>query len=138
MSPARERQAVPGSSGLRSVARVALIGGAAGSVVLMMRAGSRQRSLALMLLFTGWVISPFLALAIANIRSATWQPLTRSALYGAMIGVSFISLSVYAVHALLPGMKAGFIYLVVPAACWVLIAMALVTAVVLGPKRTQR
>jgi hypothetical protein len=128
---------VPGNSGLRSVARAALIAGAAGSVVLMMRAGSRQRSLALIMLFTGWVISPFLALAIANIRSARWQPMTRSALYGAMIGVAFISLSVYALQALLPGMKAGFIYLVVPAACWVLIAMALATAVALAPKRTQ-
>jgi hypothetical protein len=35
-------------------------------------------------------------------------------------------------------MKTGFIYLVVPAACWVLIALALATAVALGPKRTQK
>jgi hypothetical protein len=32
-------------------------------------------------------------------------------------------------------MKAGFIYLVVPGACWVLIAMALTTAAALSPKR---
>lgn len=124
-----------GSSGLRTAARVALVAGAAGSVLLMMRAGARQRSIVLILLFTGWVLSPFLALALANARSAGWQPLTRTALYGAMLGVSFISMSVYGLHALIPGMKSGFIYLVVPGACWVLIAVALATTAAISPKR---
>jgi hypothetical protein len=52
-----------------------------------------------------------------------------------MLGVSFISLSIYTLHALIPGMKAGFIFLVVPAGCWVLIAMVLVTAAVLSRSR---
>jgi hypothetical protein len=104
-------------------------------VLLMMRAGARQPSILLILLFTGWVLSPFVALALANVRSPNWQPITRTALYGVMLGVSFISLSVYALHALIPGMKAGFIYLIVPAACWVLIAMALTTAAVLSRSR---
>lgn len=122
-------------SGLRTLARAALAAGAAGSVTLMMRAGARQRSILLVLLFTGWVLSPFLALALANARSSSWQPPARTALYGAMLGVSFISLSVYTFHALIPGMKAGFIYLVVPGACWVLIAVAFATALALSPKR---
>jgi ACR3 family arsenite efflux pump ArsB len=126
---------VPSSSALRTAARIALVGGAAGSVLLMMRAGSHQRSILLLSLFTGWVLSPFIALALANVRSPNWQPVTRTALYGVMLGVSFISLSVYTLHALIPGMKAGFIYLVVPAACWVLIAIALTTAAALSPKR---
>src|SRR5262249_52958394 len=106
-----------------------------GSVTLMMRAGARQRSILLVLLFTGWVLSPFLALAIANARSATWQPVARSALYGVMLGVSFISLSVYTLHALAPGMKAGFVYLVVPGACWMLIVVAFATSLALSPRR---
>jgi len=126
---------VASRSALRTAARIALVGGAAGSVALMMRAGARQRSVLLILLFTGWVLSPFLALALANVRASTWQPVTRTALYGAMLGVSFISLSVYTLHALIPGMKAGFIYLVVPGACWVLIALAFATTVALAPKR---
>jgi len=126
---------VPSSSGLRTVARLALAAGAAGSVLLMMRAGARQRSIVLVLLFTGWVLSPFLALALANVRAAAWQPVTRTALYGAMLGVSFISLSVYTLHALIPGMKSGFIYLVVPGACWVLIAMAFATTAALSPRK---
>jgi hypothetical protein len=126
---------VPSSSALRTVARIALVAGAAGSVLLMMRAGARQPSILLILLFTGWVLSPFVALGLANVQSPNWQPITRTALYGVMLGVSFISLSVYTLHALIPGMKAGFIYLVVPAACWVLIALALTTAAALSPKR---
>jgi|SRR5579872_4578257 len=104
----------------------------------MTRAGARQRSIVLILLFTGWVLSPFLALALANLRSTAWQGSTRTALYGTMLGVSFISLSVYALQALLPGMKAGFIYLVVPAACWVLIALAFATTAALSPKDRHR
>jgi hypothetical protein len=104
-------------------------------VLLMMRAGSRQRSLLLILLFTGWVLSPFVALAAANMRSRGWQPLLRTALYGTMIGVSFISLSIYTLHAIAGGMKAGFIYLVVPAACWLLIALSLGTAALVLPRR---
>ena len=123
-----------GRSGLRSLARVALAAGAVGSVLLLRRAGARQPSIVLILLFTGWVLSPFLALALANVRSAHWQPATRAAVYGAMLGVSFISLAVYTLQALLPGLKAGFIYLVVPGACWVLIGLSFATAAVFSPK----
>lgn len=101
----------------------------------MTRAGARQRSVVLILLFSGWVLSPFLALALANLRSTNWQPPARTALYGVMLGVSFISLSVYTLQAVMPGLKAGFIYLVVPGACWVLIGMALATTAALSPKR---
>jgi hypothetical protein len=127
---------LPERSTLPIAARTALSVGAAGSVLLMMRAGARQRSVVLILLFTGWVLSPFFMLALVNLRARTCQPHTRTALYGAMFGVAFISLSVYALHALLPGMKAGFIYLVVPAACWLLIAMAFATAAAISPKRS--
>ena len=126
---------MPSSNALRTAARIALVAGAAGSVLLMMRAGARQPSILLILLFTGWVLSPFVALALANVQSANWQPITRTALYGVMLGVSFISLSIYTLHALIPGMKAGFIFLVVPAGCWVLIVMVLVTAAVLSRAR---
>ena len=126
---------MPSSNALRTAARIALVAGAAGSVLLMMRAGARQPSILLILLFTGWVLSPFVALALANVQSANWQPITRTALYGVMLGVSFISLSIYTFHALIPGMKAGFIFLVVPAGCWVLIVMVLVTAAVLSRAR---
>jgi len=101
----------------------------------MMRAGSRQRSIALILLFAGWVLSPFIALALASFRARNWQASTRTALFGAALGVTFISVSVYTLSAIIPGTKAGFIYLVVPAACWVLIGMAFGTAALVSSMR---
>jgi hypothetical protein len=114
---------------------VALLAGAAGSIALMMHAAAHQQSIVLILLFTGWVLSPFLGLAMVNMRARRWQPATQSALFGVMISVAFISLSIYALQAKFPEMKAGFIYLVVPAGCWVLIAMALATAALVLPQR---
>ena len=112
-------------STLRSAARLSLIAGAAGSVALMLRAGSRQRSVLLILLFTGWVLSPFLALALANLRASRMPARVRGALYGAMFGVTAVSLIVYGSHAVRGGMKAGFVYLVGPAMCWLLIVVVL-------------
>ena len=113
------------ADGLRTPARIVLIAGAAASTVLMLRAGARQPSAVLVLLFTAWVLSPFLALALANLRAAGWPPRLRQALYGAMFGVTAVSLVVYGAHALGGTMKAGFVYLFGPAMCWLLIAVVL-------------
>ena len=101
----------------------------------MMRAASRQRSIVLIVLFAGWVLSPFIALALAGLRARHWHEYTRTALSGAALGVTFISVSVYTLSAIIPGTKAGFVYLVVPAACWLLIGMAFGTAALVSPKR---
>jgi len=111
--------------GLRSAARLALSVGAAGSVLLMLRAGSRQRSVLLILLFTGWVLSPFLALALANLRAARLPARMRHALYGSMFGVTAVSFTIYGLHAVRGAMKAGFVYLFGPAMCWLLIVVVL-------------
>jgi hypothetical protein len=113
------------SSGLRSVARGALLAGAAASLALMLRAGSRQRSLVLILLFTGWVLSPFVALALADLQASRWPARIRTALYAAMLGASGLCVAIYGMHAIRGVMKPGFVYLVVPAAAWLLIAVAL-------------
>ena len=102
-----------------------LLAGAAGSLALMLRAGARQRSVVLILLFTGWVLSPFAALAFAELRATQWPARVRTALYASMIGVSGLCLAIYGMHAVRGAMKAGFVYLVVPAAAWLLIAIAL-------------
>lgn len=112
-------------SGLAGLARAALAAGAAGSVLLMLRAGSRQRSVLLIFLFTGWVLSPFLALALANLRIPRLAPRMRGAVHGAMIGVAILSLGTYTMHAVRGVMKPGFVYLVVPGMCWVLILVVL-------------
>lgn len=120
--------------GRRAFARLALLAGAAGSLALMLRAAARQRSIVLILLFTGWVLSPFIVLSLANLRAAGWAPRTRRALDAAMIGVSGLCLAVYGYNAAARSMKAGFVYLVVPAGAWVVIAVTL-AAVALARRR---
>ena len=53
---------------LRTLALIAAVAGAAGSIALMLRAGRRSPRL-LIALFTIWVLSPFVALAWANMVS---------------------------------------------------------------------
>jgi hypothetical protein len=125
------------ASALRSAARVALIAGAAGSIALMLRAGSQQRSALLILLFTGWVLSPFLALALANLRASRMPARLRGALYGAMFGVTAVSFTVYGFHAVRGVMKAGFVYLVGPAMCWLLIVVVLGANALVARKPTH-
>ena len=72
----------------RRVARLALAVGAAGSLALMVYAGRHNRSIALVLLFTAWVSSPFVALAVAERWAKHWQPVPRSAFYGVTFAVS--------------------------------------------------
>lgn len=116
------------TAGLRTVARTALLVGAAGSIALMLRAGQRQRSVLLILLFSGWVLSPFLGLALANLSAARWPPRVQAAVRTAMIAVAAAALAFYGFHAVTGAGKAGFVYLVGPAACW-LIAIGIVGAV---------
>ena len=120
------------ASRLRAVARAALIAGAAGSIALMLRAGQRQRSVLLILLFTGWVLSPFLGLALANLRAPRWAPRVRTALHVAMIAVAAAALAIYAFHAATGAGKPGFVYLVGPAACWVIAIGTVGTAAATG------
>jgi hypothetical protein len=122
---------------LAAIARVVLIAGAAGSIALMLRAGARQRSALLIFLFTGWVLSPFMALLLADLRASRWRPRVRGALYGAMIGVSVVSLDVYGFHAVRGAMKAGFVYLFGPAMCWLLIAVVLGAAAIVSRKAVR-
>ena len=105
----------------------------------MLRAGSRQHSTLLILLFTVWVLSPFIALALADLMAARRTDARRIAIYGAMIGVAFVSLSIYALDALRgPHPQAAFVYVVVPPGCWLLIALAFATAAAISPRSPKQ
>jgi hypothetical protein len=107
---------------MRAAALIAVVCGAAGSVVLMLRAGQRSPTL-LIVLFLGWVLSPFVLLVIADAASKRWSALTRLALYAAMLVVAVGSLAVYADDA--RGHRrpqAAFVYVAVPPASWLLLA----------------
>ena len=105
---------------LRTAALAALLVGAAGSLALMLYAGRRNQSRILVILFALWVLAPFAALAWANFRGR---------LHALTLGVAAVSLAIYGAVAsgLLPA-KIGFIFLVVPAASLLVVALTMLRA----------
>ena len=97
---------------------------AAGSFVLMLRAGRLQHSLILMLLYTIWVLSPFGALVTLGIASGRWPRVRRSAVDATKLLVGIASLVVYSAEVFgYLRLKAGFTFLVVPLLSWLVIAV---------------
>ena len=125
-------------SGLRVAALIAVVAGAAGSVGLMLRAGQDSPRL-LLLLFLIWVLSPFVALVLAHMISKRWAVLTQTALYFVMLFVTLGSLAIYADDGL--GHRrpqAAFVYVAVPPASWLLIAIVVTIATLVSGRRSRR
>jgi hypothetical protein len=111
---------------LRGAAMIAVIAGAVGSFGLMLHVGRRQRSLILIGLFTVWELSPFVGLVWAHVVSKHWPVLTRATLYTVMLVLTLGSLAIYGDVALGPPRpKPASVFLVVPLASWLLIAIVL-------------
>lgn len=122
----------------RRVARTALAIGAAGSLALMLYAGRHNPSIGLILLFAGWVSSPFAALAIAERWARHWLPVLRAAFYGVMFAVAIGSLLVYVFDALRPRPQAAFFYVLVPPSCWIIGGAVLGIAALLARRAQER
>jgi hypothetical protein len=112
---------------LRAAALVAVLVGAAGSVSLMLHVGRRKHSPRLLLvLFAIWLLSPFAALVLAHVISKRWSVLTRATLYSVMLVLTLGSLAIYGDVALGPlSAKTVPVFVIVPAASWLLIAMVI-------------
>jgi hypothetical protein len=122
-------------SSLRAVASVAAAAGAAGSLVLMHRA-SPDPPFVLLVCFSVWILSPFVALALADIIGKRWPDLVRTTLYGLMLFLAAGSPLIYAgVIAMPADTRPAFVFLVVPLLSWLLIAVAIPTAIVKSRNR---
>jgi len=106
---------------LRIIASIILFAGAISSLVLMFYAGHNQKSILLILLFTGWVLSPFIGLFIADMISKHWLPKTRLAIFWLIIFITLASLIFYSGALNVSGTKPAFKFLIVPLISWVLI-----------------
>src|SRR5262245_16570450 len=103
---------------LRATALIALMVGAMGSLALMFYSGRNAPSV-LLVLFTIWVLSPFVALAWANVSAKPWSVLTRTTLYSVTLVLTLGSLAIYGADAIRPrAAQAAFVYVVVPPASW--------------------
>ena len=118
---------------LRAGARIAVVAGAVGSVGLTLRAG-RSTPRLLLVLFVLWVLSPFVALAWANMVAKRWSVLTRAMLYCVTLVVTLGSLAIYGSVVLPPvGSPRAFLFVVVPPGSWLLITIVVpLTALISG------
>jgi hypothetical protein len=122
---------------LRGVALVAVVAGAVGSIGLMLRAG--HPPLFLRVLFVIWVLSPFVALAWANIVSKRWPVLTRVTLYSVMLFLTVGSLAIYGNVAFGPPRpKPAFVFLVVPLGSWLLMTIAVSIAALISGRLSRQ
>jgi hypothetical protein len=123
---------------LRVAALTAVLAGSVGSIGLMLYAGRRNSSRLLLVLFALWVLSPFVALVLANVVSKRWPVLTRATLYSLMLVLTACSLAIYAEVALgPPRAKAAFVFVVVPPASWLLIAIAVSIAALISRRLSR-
>jgi len=114
---------------LQAVARVALAIGAIGSLVLLFMHG--RPSAFLLILFTGWVLAPFIGLAWADRLSARWAPSSRKWLYYLMIGIAVGSLATY-VYDVATSYGRAVLFVAVPMVAWALALITIPIAVLAG------
>ena len=122
-----------------AAALIAVLAGAVGSVGLMLHAGHRNPSRLLLVLFALWVLSPFIALVLANMVAKHWSVLTRATLYTVMLVLTVGSLAIYGDVALgPPRTKGAFVFVVVPPASWLLIAIVVPIAALISGRPSRR
>lgn len=110
---------------LHRLAMIALPIGAVASVALMLYAGRHNPSRLLALLFTIWVLSPFVAAFCAEGVAKRWSILTRTMVSVVALIFTLASLAVYGGVAFGHlNAKIGFVFLVVPFASWLLMGVA--------------
>ena len=126
---------------LRAVALFAAGAGGLVSVALLLQAGSRNNSLPwLVVLFSVWVLSPFMALLFAILRSDKWPEMIRTVLHVLTLAVTVGSLLIYAgTIDLKPAGSANmFLFVTVPPASWMGMVMGLLVATLVQRSRTRR
>jgi uncharacterized membrane protein len=112
---------------LRIIALVLLLAGAGASLGLTLYAGRKNNSIILIVLFAMWVLSPFVALILANMISKSWHTLTRVTLYCLILIVTLGSLFGYSGVLSPPGAKPAFVFLIIPLLSWFLMATLMLT-----------
>jgi len=111
-------------TGLRFTALIALVVGAAGSLGLWIHAAKHPPPL-LIVLFVGWVLSPFVVLGIGHVVAKRWAPSTRAALYWVTLLVAVASFAIYADDAVSHRTAhPAAVYVMVPPASWLVSVVA--------------
>jgi hypothetical protein len=111
---------------LRAISVIAVAAGAVVSLGFMFRVGGQQASLIIIGLFTGWVLSPFVALVVADVLLKRRAALVRVTLCALMLIVTAASLVIYGNVALGPPRpQPAAMFLLVPLGSLLLMTVAL-------------
>lgn len=121
---------------LRTAALIAVVGSSVGSLLLMLMAG--HPPLFLRVLFAIWVLSPFIALLVADKVSKRWSVITRAALYIVMLVLTVSSLAIYGYFVLRPRESTPtFVFVVVPPASWLLMTIVVPLAALISGRLSR-
>jgi hypothetical protein len=124
---------------VKTVALVAVVVGAAGSIGLMLHVGRRNPSLMLLALFAIWVLSPFVGLLLAASGSQRWLVAARQSVHVLMLIVALGSLAIYGQVVFGPPRpRPASKFLLVPLGSWVLIVATLGMAALRSGKPSDR
>jgi hypothetical protein len=125
----------PGLDKLRLITLAAVGLAAAVSFVMMLHVGGYRMNV-LMLLFSVWDLSPFVALVVAGIVSKPWPDLMRVALGLVTTVIAAASPIVYVFVAVRRPAQPAFAFLVVPLGSWVLLIVTVLIAHVVSTRRS--
>lgn len=131
----RERHESGSLGRLRVSALIAVLVGAVGSVGLTLRTGASTDQPFLVILVASWVFAPFAALVFAHAVARGWSMTTQATLYWLMLALTLGSLAVYVGDAFGPPTTA--VYVGVPLASWLLIALVLPIAGFISGRRRR-
>ena len=106
---------------LRTTSLTTLLVGTIGSLYFMFTAGSHQKSIVLLVLFTAWVLSPFIGLFVANQLSKPLSAKIHTLIYWTIVLVSVGSLTIYSGALPSSQTKPAFNFLVVPFLSWLVL-----------------
>jgi len=115
---------------LNVISKVATVVSAVGSVALLLYMGRRNKSIVLMVLFSIWVLAPFVGSLLLNALIAKrGSAIMRTALHVAMLIIAVASLALYADTVLRPPVSQPvFRFVLLPVVSCVLIIIVVVTA----------
>jgi hypothetical protein len=108
---------------LRLIALTAVFVGAVVSLFFMFNAGRNQKSIALLILFTGWVLSPFIGFFMLDRISSNWKNTARLLLYCLITFLAIGAMVAYSGILIPTQTKNAFIFLIAPLISWILIVI---------------
>lgn len=116
---------------------IAVVAGAAGSLGFLLNE-SKHTPVLLLLLFIGWVLSPFTALLVAILLSKRWSDLTRATIYWLALIITLGSLVTYS-RLLTPlETRPAALFLFAPLISWLLMGIVIPIAALQSGRKSRQ